>query len=98
MVNKRQPDDMSDYARAFAAEIRAERTAKRMTQAELAKRAGLGLSTIGRIEKEEREATTTQLWKICTALGITVTELAVRAERRIQSQSRRGDRRQASGG
>lgn len=97
MVNKRQPDDMSDYARAFAAEIRAERTAKRMTQADLAKRTGLGLSTIGRIEKEEREAGTTQLWKICTALGITVAELAVRAERRIQSEARR-DTRRASGG
>lgn len=98
MSNRKSADDMSEYARAFAAEIRAERTAKRMTQAELAKRARLGLSTIGRIEKEERDADTTQLWRICRALGVSVTELSERAERRLEAQRGRSSRPEAAGG
>lgn len=87
MATTRSPDDMSDYARAFAAEIRAERSAQGMTQAQLAKSSRLGLSTIGRIEKEQRDASTTQLWQICRALGMTITELSERAEDRLRREA-----------
>ena len=89
---------MDDLSRAFAAEIRAERTAQKLTQVELAKRARLGESTVKRIESESRPADTQQLWKLCRALGITVTELAMRAERRLSTEQRQPRRQQASGG
>lgn len=94
---KTPSDDLSPYSRAWAAEIRAERNAQHMTQAELAKRARLALSTIGRIEKEERDASTDQLWSICRALGVSVTELSDRAEKRMRSEAQ-APRRRATGG
>lgn len=74
-------------AAAFAAQLRAERAARDMTQEQLADLTGIGRQTILRIEKGIRVMDTAQLGDICRALGITLTEFAIRAEQRMQDEA-----------
>lgn len=74
---------MDTLAEAVAATLRAERAAASMTQAELAKRAGLGYQTVIRLEKGTRSPTVEQLARLCSALGLSMSELVERAERRL---------------
>lgn len=66
-------------------QIQFARIALGLSQLQLIEATGLGDSTIRRIEKGTRSATITQLGKIAQALGITVGELAGRAEQAIES-------------
>ncbi len=55
---------------ALGAELRGLRSKRGLSQDELAKTSGIGKRTLVRIEQGERAMTTTQLYKICRALGI----------------------------
>ena len=75
--------ELSPLARAFAAELRAERAAVGLTQVELAKRAGLSRSTLVRLEDEARQMNSDQMWQLCRALGVSIADFATRAESRL---------------
>jgi transcriptional regulator with XRE-family HTH domain len=64
---------------AVAAEIRAERAAKNMTAAQLAKAAGIPIGTLHRVLSGERDINVTQLGKIALAFGTTVEHIMRRA-------------------
>lgn len=89
--------ELSPLAMAFAAELRAERAALGLTQVELARRAGLSRSTLVRLEDETRQMNSDQMWQLCRALGVSITEFATRAEGRLR-KSETHDHREASGG
>ncbi len=55
--------------------IRAERTAKKMTQEELAERAGLHPTYIGQVERGEKSLTVASLEKIVVGLEISFSDL-----------------------
>lgn len=55
--------------------IRAERTAKKMTQEELAERAGLHPTYIGQVERGEKSLTVASLEKIVEGLEISFSDL-----------------------
>lgn len=93
----REESVLTDEDLAFAAEIQAERTAQGLTQVQLAKRARLSESTVKRIEAGAMQADSEQLSKLCRALGLSITELATRAEMRLASE-KRGQQRRAAGG
>lgn len=59
----------------IAANLRAARARSKITQAELAKRAGLSEITIFRFENEERSPNVEHLLAIAQALNIAATEL-----------------------
>lgn len=92
------PESLTDEERAAVAEIQAERIAQGFTAGQLAKRAGMGASTLERIEAGAIRANSEQLLRICTSLGITIDELTSRAEARIAAESRRQPGSAAAGG
>lgn len=55
--------------------IRAERTARKMTQEELAERADLHPTYIGQVERGEKSLTIASLEKIVVGLGISFSDL-----------------------
>ena len=75
-------NDRSPLSAAFADQLRAERAAARMTLADLAKRSGLSLPTIKRLEANAREINTDQLERVCRALGVSIVEFVMRADAR----------------
>lgn len=93
----RQPRRHSALDDAVADEIRALRRAQEMSQAELAKRAGVSRVQMVRIENKERVLTVTQVEDFAKALGLPMIELFVRAESRVASNSTPADRSQVSG-
>lgn len=58
----------ADVERTLATRIRAVRRARGWTQAELAKRSGLGLATVARLE-QTGQGQISSLTRICAALG-----------------------------
>lgn len=80
-ARKRTPE-----AAAFAAQLRAERAAANMSQAELAKATGISAVTIARIETGVRTMDTAQLGSICRALGLSLATFAIRAEGRMLAE------------
>lgn len=82
--------EQSPWSDAVAAQIRAERAAAQMTQAELIKASGLARSTYLRLEKGERVADVTQLARICGALGISLSEFLMRVEQRDPERESNG--------
>ena len=78
---------------AFAAQLRAERAAAGLNQAELGKAAGLSKQTILRFENESRSMDTAQLADICRALGITIVDFVLGAEQRLARERDAGQRR-----
>lgn len=61
----------TDYTRAVADEIRAERSRQRLTQGVVAAAAGIPLPTYRKIEQGVRMLDIAQLVDIATALGVT---------------------------
>jgi transcriptional regulator with XRE-family HTH domain len=91
-------NDRSPLSAAFAEQMRAERAASRLSQSGLAKRSGISLSTIKRLESNEREMDTDQLDRLCRSFGLTITEFVVRAEARRGDEAEHGhDLRDVSG-
>ena len=79
---------------AFAAQLRAERAAAGMNQAELGSAAGLSKQTILRFENGSRVMDTAQLADICRALGITIVDFVIGAEQRL-AREREADQRRS---
>ena len=61
--------------RPHAALLPKQRTRRALTQAELAKRAGVTTATVARIERDEIEPRMTTLRKLAEALGVDPAEL-----------------------
>jgi transcriptional regulator with XRE-family HTH domain len=59
----------------IAAAIRAERARRRLTQAELAKQAGLSRTALADVEAGKRQVTANHLPAICRALGVPLSTL-----------------------
>lgn len=70
--------------KAVAEQLRNERRRIDISQADLAKRAGLGTNTIRRIESEERAITLDQLVAICEVLGVPFTQFLDEAQRHMR--------------
>lgn len=73
----------SALSAAWAEQLRAERAAKRLSRAELAKKSGVSAKAIQRLEENEREMDTDQLARICHALGVAVVDFVARANNRM---------------
>lgn len=56
--------------RALAAHLRAERARAGLKQSELAKRSGLSVNTISRLETQEREMSVKQVLAVARGLGV----------------------------
>lgn len=82
MVMKK-PRVLSPLSLALAAQMRAERAAADLTQTQLASKAGMGRTTLIRIEAGERDMDTTQLAGLCRALDLSLVEFISRAEERL---------------
>lgn len=65
----------NDIAATLAAELRGQRGRKRLTQAQLAERAGVAYRTVVRLENAQRSATAEQLLALAHALGVPATAL-----------------------
>ena len=72
----------SPLSAALAEQLRAERAAARMSQAELAKASGVSPAAIKRLELNQREMDTDQLDRLCRALDLSVVEFVTRAHTR----------------
>ena len=66
---------MNTMTKELGRRIRAERTAKKMTQEELAERAGLHPTYIGQVERGEKSLTVASLEKIVEVLEISFSDL-----------------------
>lgn len=77
--NTRERTPWSD---AVAALVRAERAHKGWTQVEMVRATGLSRSTYMRIESGEHIADTSELARICAAIGIPLSEFFRRVEQR----------------
>ncbi|USJ28458.1 helix-turn-helix domain-containing protein [Ensifer adhaerens] len=69
-----------DLKEVMAINLRRIRHAKKMTQEELAHRAGLSTRYLGKIERARVSATVTVLGRICDALGVEPVELLARSQ------------------
>lgn len=81
--NARERSPLSEF---ISAQIRAERAAAGLTQAELGRRSGLPRLTVMRLESGARVPDATQLDRIAKALGLAASELVRRAEERLVSR------------
>ncbi|OXM18344.1 XRE family transcriptional regulator [Rhodococcus erythropolis] len=75
-----------DLAVELGKRIRIERVERSMAQLELVKRTGLADSTIRRIEKGTRDASTSQLHTIAGVFGMPLSQLIARAEDSLKRQ------------
>lgn len=75
--------ERTPWSEAIAAQIRAERAAADLTQAELARRAGMPRISYLRVENGSRVADISQVKRIADGLGMSVIELVMRAEQRL---------------
>ena len=78
--------DQESWHAVVAETIRAERAAKRWSQAELAARAGIPRVTFIRYETGERRPNFVQLAQIAEALGMAMSTFARRVEERQLSR------------
>jgi Helix-turn-helix. len=76
----------SALSAAFAEQLRAERAARRLSRAELAKASGVSAKAIQRLEENEREMDTDQLGRLCAALGLSAIDFVTRAETRRRNE------------
>lgn len=73
---------------AIAAQIRAERSAARLTLQEVAKRSGVPYSTYRKLDDGSGEADANQLYRLCQRVyGITLREFFQRVELRLDTQA-----------
>jgi transcriptional regulator with XRE-family HTH domain len=73
------PDRAAKLQRQFGATLRIERTARKLTQQQLAFEAELSLTYIGEIERGQRMISLDTLRRLAAALNITSAELLARA-------------------
>lgn len=85
MVSRMDHDrDGPRWDQAVAETIRAERAAAKLSQAEVAKRAGIPRVTYIRYETGERRPSMTQVVQIARALGLTLSGFARLVEDRVE--------------
>lgn len=72
-ARRRQSADTN--LRAFGAKLRELRTARGLSQEQLAHAAGLHRAVVGFIERGERDIGISQLWPLAEALDVTVPDL-----------------------
>ena len=77
--------ELSEFSLTVAAQVRAERAAARLTGDEMIDKSGIPRSTYWKIEKGTHVADTTQLTRICTVLGINLSEFFHRVEARMSN-------------
>jgi DNA-binding XRE family transcriptional regulator len=65
-----------EFTKQLSARLKEVRRAKKMTQQELAEKAGLHLTYVGHLELGKYHPTVYVMWKIAKALGISMSELA----------------------
>ena len=75
----------SDH-RALGAAIRNLRKKEGLAQEELAHRSGLHRTYMGDVERGERNLGFANLTKVCTGLGVTLTELATEYDRQRKTK------------
>lgn len=68
-------DPEADLHRSIGQAIRQERKAQELTLKQLARRTGLSVSLLSQIERAESSASVGSLYKIASALGISLTQL-----------------------
>lgn len=73
------PDRAAKLQRQFGNTLRAERTARRLTQQQLAFEASLSLTYVGEIERGQRMVSLDTLQRLASALKMTAAELLSRA-------------------
>jgi transcriptional regulator with XRE-family HTH domain len=73
------PDRAAKLQRQFGATLRAERTARNLTQQQLAFEAELSLTYIGEIERGQRMVSIDTLRRLATALNMTAAEMLTKA-------------------
>lgn len=73
------PDPAARLQRQFGAIVRAERTARQLTQQQLAFQSQLSLTYVGEIERGERMVSLDTLKRIASALGLSAAELLTKA-------------------
>ncbi|MDU7361205.1 MAG: helix-turn-helix transcriptional regulator [Propionibacteriaceae bacterium] len=81
-------DAERERAEVVAATLRAERAARRLSQNEIAKRAGIPRPTFVRYESGERRINVAQAIATAEALGMTFPELAQRIDERLKRATR----------
>ncbi|GLY28586.1 hypothetical protein Kisp02_19510 [Kineosporia sp. NBRC 101731] len=64
----------------IAANVRRERAGAQLTQAQLGERLGLSGDTVSNIENGKRTITASDIPRLCSALGIGITDLFARAD------------------
>jgi transcriptional regulator with XRE-family HTH domain len=74
------PDRAARLQRHFGTTLRAERTARKLTQQSLAFEAGLSLTYIGEIERGQRMVSLDTLVRLATALNLSAAELLAKAK------------------
>jgi transcriptional regulator with XRE-family HTH domain len=83
-----------DLLRALAAELRARRIEAKVSQEELAHRAGMNRTFIGKIEIGINQPSITSFFCLASGLGITPAELiqgvSIRYEKELKSRVHRG--------
>lgn len=76
--------ERSQWSEAVSAQIRAERAASDLTQADVVKRSGIARSTYVRIEAGTRVPDVTQVAQLCEVWGIGLAEFFGRVESRMR--------------
>lgn len=66
---------MAEYHKALGARVRELRRARKVTQEQLAEKAGLSLQQVGEIERGRGNPTLTSQEGLATALGVTLADL-----------------------
>lgn len=74
--------ERNEHTAALAAQLRAERASARLTQGELAAKAGIPRMTYIRLETHVRVADVAQIYRLADALGLSAAELMRRAAER----------------
>lgn len=80
-------------AQAFGKLVRLERRARKISQEELAERAGLHRNAIGLIERAERSPSIESVFAIARGLGLTASQLLAKLEEADPEASQSGDAR-----
>jgi transcriptional regulator with XRE-family HTH domain len=73
-------DRVTVIQRKLAKAIRVERSARNISQQQLAERSNLSLNFIGRVERAEQMASIASVVQIAEALGMTADELLKKAK------------------
>lgn len=81
------PIERTDLTLAIAAQVRAERAARRLTQQQVLALSGLSESTYLRMESGERTANPELLARLCRVYGLRLSVFFARVEERLDEST-----------